>query len=209
MPPANLAVCRVLFFLGILLFYVPHDLAEWSTVPHSYWKPTWLFSTFRLPLLTVDRMQIVALIWKLAVIGSFVGFLTRMSTLVAFVLGVYVLGLPSNFGKVGHGEPVLIFTMLILAVSRCGDALSVDAMIRSWRGKPAPPASGEYTWPIRAAWILLSIIFAAAGATKLIRSGFAWITSDNLQLLLLQHHYRAQAASDDAGPDAGAARAAV
>jgi len=180
----DLGVCRALFFLGVLIFYAPADLSNWAFVPRVYWRAVWLFRVLHLSLLTPIHLKILVWCWLLSLACASLGAVTRISTFVAFTLGLYVLGLPHNFGKVGHGEPVLIFTMLILAISRCGDAFSIDAGLRRPRGQ----CSGEYTWPIRAVWVLMSIVFFSAGATKLIRSGLGWITSDNLQILLLAHH---------------------
>ena len=39
-------------------------------------------------------------------------------------------------------------------------------------------------------WLLSSLVFFAAGVAKLRFSGLAWVTSDNLATMLLQHHYK-------------------
>src|SRR5262245_11638227 len=49
----DLGLCRFLFFLGVLIFHLPHDLHLWVSVPRHYWRPIWLFSTFHLPLMSV------------------------------------------------------------------------------------------------------------------------------------------------------------
>ena len=91
-----------------------------------------------------------------------------------------------------YASDAMVLTMLILALSRCGDAWSLDAVIRRRRGVAEPAASGEYRWPVRMVWLLLSIVFCAAGASKLVRSGFEWITSDHFALTLIQAHYYEQ-----------------
>jgi uncharacterized membrane protein YphA (DoxX/SURF4 family) len=69
-------------------------------------------------------------------------------------------------------------------VSRCGDALSIDALLRRRRGH-APAAPGwEYGWPVRAARVSLCLVFLAAGLSKLRHSGLEWVTSDHLPLLI-------------------------
>jgi hypothetical protein len=51
-----------------------------------------------------------------------------------------VLGLPQCFGKVNHGGHARMLCALALSLSPCGDALSLDALIRrgsafpSWHG---------------------------------------------------------------------------
>jgi hypothetical protein len=185
----DLGICRILFFLCVLIFNMPRNVESWGNVSRLFWRPVWLFKVFHLPLFTSAHLRIFVMAWGISLALSCVGLFTRASTIFALVMGTYLLGLPHNFGKVSHGDPILIFTMLIFAISRCGDGFSIDALIRKYRRKPKPRRSGEYTWPIRMAWIMLSIVFCAAGATKLIRSGTAWVTSDNLQMLLLQHYF--------------------
>jgi hypothetical protein len=115
-----------------------------------------------------------------------------------------LLGLPSSFGKIGHGDGCLIIATFLLMISRCGDAWSIDAFVRAWgRRKNDVPLfvrrspekrghhsfSGEYRWPIVSMRVLLAVIFCAAGITKLIVAGFDWIFSDHLQILIMQHRY--------------------
>ncbi|MGH7175962.1 MAG: DCC1-like thiol-disulfide oxidoreductase family protein, partial [Tepidisphaeraceae bacterium] len=121
-----------------------------------------------------------------------IGMYTRLSVWISAVLGLYLLGVPHNFGKTGHGDGVLALMMFIFALSRCGDGWSVDSLFRAWRSRQPRPRraiSGEYTWPIRFGWILLSIVFCAAGIAKLRISGLEWVTSDNLSNMILQHYY--------------------
>jgi hypothetical protein len=50
--------------------------------------------------------------------------------------------------------------------------------------------SGEYTWPIRVIWLVMALIFFAAGASKIIKTGIEWVMSNNMSILLLQFDYR-------------------
>src|SRR5690606_17824035 len=54
---------------------------------------------------------------------------------------------------------------------------------------PSKVRSGEYTWPIRAIWLTISIAFCAAGLAKLRGSGLEWIFSDNLANTLIEASY--------------------
>lgn len=111
------------------------------------------------------------------------------------MLGAYLLGLIQCFGKTHHFDFPALIVLGILALSRCGDGFSVDRWLRTRfataRGEVAPEvrSSGEYTWPIRLVWVLSTLVFFAAGVSKLRRSGLAWILSDNMRYVLLSHHY--------------------
>lgn len=196
--PTNLGFCRVAFFTGMLWLEYPMRLHAWAGMPPVYRRPMSTFHALRLPFLSANEVFAMEVLWVVALVLSAIGLFTRAATAAAFALGFYLLALGNNFGKIGHGDQALALTLLILALSRCGDALSADAWLAGWRrrrrGEPAlppPRPSGEYRWPIRMVWLLMALIFCAAGASKLVRSGFAWITSDHLAMTLIQaHHYR-------------------
>lgn len=192
--PGNLGFCRMLFFGLVLWFHWPVDFTVWSTLPASFDNSAFpLFDWLGLPIASTRTLAILEGFWKLSLLLSCIGFLTRISTLTAFVLGLYVLGVPHNFGKAGHGDGVLILAIGILALSRCGNAWSLDRIIRSYyTGPPVKPVapSGECNWPVKMVWLLSSLVFFAAGVAKLRFSGLEWITSDNMANMLLQHHYK-------------------
>ena len=194
--PTNLAVCRIAFFGGLLGLYRTRDVSAWSEVSRAFWMPTFFFRILRIPVLPRSAVGSLQTLWKVMLAFSCVGLFTRPSTLTAFVLGSYLLGLPHNFGKVHHGNALLVFIQGILALSRCGDAWSIDRLHRTVRRRGdgathAAAATGEYTWPIRLVQLLISLAFFGAGVSKMRRSGLAWITSDNLAVLLVQRQYDA------------------
>src|SRR5438034_6053812 len=90
--PRNLGICRALFFGALLFFYLRRDFSAWAEVSNVFWLPIWLFRRFHLPLLSEDRLAIVQVVWKVALGLSCIGLLTRLSTLIAFILGIYLLG---------------------------------------------------------------------------------------------------------------------
>ena len=103
------------------------------------------------------------------------------------MLGMYLLGLPHNFGQTQHFDTLVVFASGALALSRAADACSIDALLA---GRRLPPRDdGEYTWPIRFVWVAMAVIFCAAGLSKLRHSGVEWILSDNLAMLLRRQQY--------------------
>jgi hypothetical protein len=190
--PATLGFCRLLFFAGMLWLQFPFRHHTWGGAPKAYRRPVGIFEIFDLPFLNTSVLYAMEMCWVVAMVLAAVGLLTRFATLASFACGLYLLGIGNNFGKVGHGDQALALVMLILALSRCGDAWSLDALIRRWRKGDASARlvpSGEYRWPIRMVWLLMAMIFWSAGASKLQRSGLAWITSDHLANTLVEAHY--------------------
>jgi hypothetical protein len=99
-------------------------------------------------------------------------------------LGVFVLGLPNNFGKIDHMDGIVVIILLILSISHCGDAISFGS-----RFELSSKASFEYSWPMRLSQAMFTLVFFAAGVAKLRLSGMAWVSGDNLRYLLLSHAY--------------------
>ena len=100
------------------------------------------------------------------------------------VFGLYVFGLSQLSGAVIHDMHLFWFSAL-LAVSPCGDALSLHRWLRGGglRGQPhaAMPAALVYGVPLQCARVLLGIVYFFPGFWKLKTSGLAWIFSDNLR----------------------------
>lgn len=193
--PVTLGVCRVLFFGGLFLLYCSRDFSRWGAVPEMFWSPIWMFDRFQIPVFSTGTLGALQVMWKGALGMSCIGLLTRGATAASFLIGAYLLGLPHNFGKTDHGDAIVVIVMGIMALSRCDASWSVD---RLWRTRhrthspgehPAP--SGEYTWPVRMVWLVMALIFLAAGVSKLRQSGLEWITSENLANLLIQSNYTA------------------
>lgn len=191
-PASNLGISRLLFFGLLAPFYIIQDFSIWGSVTPALYQPIWLFERFHLPLLSPPALHVLEGIWKISLVLAAVGLVTRPAMAVAAVLGTYLLGLPHNFGQIYHFDAVLVLAFWILAFSRAGDAWSVDSLIRTYRQPEAaaPAPSGEYTWPTQLILTALSLVFFAAGVAKIWTSGFAWIASDHMAILLhrVQYH---------------------
>ena len=191
--PANLAVCRILFYGAFFLYYLSADFRDWGGVSGVFWMPMSSFKHLRLEQLSSGAILLVQSIWKTSLFLSCIGLLTPLSTAAAFICGFYLLGLPNNFGLSKHPQTIVVIAFGVMALSRCGDALSMDRLVRRARYKrspaPAPCQSGEYTWPVKTVWFMFSMIFLAAGLSKLRKSGLDWIFTDNLRCMLLSVNY--------------------
>ncbi len=188
--PVDLGVCRVLFFANLLRLYGPRDYALWADVPAVLWIPTSFFDGLGLSLPPAAVLAVLGAVWKVALVLGCLGLFTRPSVMTAFILGVYLLGLPQNFGKISHRPGLLVLILGILAFSRCGDAWSLDRWIRRRRGAAGEaelPWSGEYRWPIRQICVVMALVFMTAGVAKL--RGEGWIASDDLRWVFITHHY--------------------
>jgi hypothetical protein len=192
----TLGVCRILYF-GLLFWnYYDQPFAPWAEVPRAWWQPIWTFDKLHIGVLPEQPLLAAEIIWKAAIAFACLGLLTRISTATACLLAFYLLGLRHNWGKASHDDASTILILGILALSRCGDALSIDALVRGRRRRATtstdsrlPLESGEYRWPLRAVWLILALVFFNSAVAKLRRSGLEWAWSDNLAVLMVRLNY--------------------
>lgn len=179
--PLNLAVFRIVFFL-IVLWKVPYgEIERTATLSRSLVQAPigmgWL-----MPWVPIDpevaRLACVAL--TAAAFTGAIGLFSRTSAAVAALAGFYAFGLPNFFGKVHHSTHHLVLFAVLLAASRSGDALSVDAVAARRRGAPPPGASVAYALPIKMLMLLMSVFYFFPGFYKLWVSGIDWIASDHM-----------------------------
>jgi hypothetical protein len=184
--PEPLALCRIVFYAGLLWLYAAEDFRIVTDLAPLRWRPI-SFITFLAPSAppTADVILWMQTIWKISLFASMAGFMTRVSTLLACLLGLYLVALPFCVVSPTHEMGACGIGFIVLALSRCGDALSLDSLISSWGRRPGRnPVSPEYGWPIQLMRTVICLVFFGAGVSKLQQSGLAWILSDNLQLQL-------------------------
>ena len=127
--PFNLAVCRILCFWGLFVLHFQYDLSAWAAPPDPFWIPIPLFDSLNLTRPSAEVLFAMGLVWKLSLLASCIGLFTRASIVTAAVLGLYLLGLPHNFGKVDHNNAIEFFVFMIhgcLTVWRCAVGRSLD-----------------------------------------------------------------------------------
>ncbi len=186
--PLTLALFRIVLFTFAAFLYSKDYYLLFSTLPEVFLSPpvgmNWLLSVLPINPTTVTwAYHLFVLSSLLAAVGAY----TRVSALLALVLGVYVLGIPNFFGKIDHYNH-LIFFMAIMAVSPCADTLSVDAFRRAWRhGDWTPRASRAYALPLRFIWLLMAVAYLFPGLYKLATGGFAWILGDNFRNIMFRN----------------------
>lgn len=185
--PFNLAFFRIVLF-GYLLTVDVRQAAWFAQLPDVLQVPPpgW---EFIVPVLPTDPgvVSTAGILFKAACLTGLVGCWSRTSAAIVAVLGLYVLGLPQFYGKINHNHHLLWFSGL-LATSRCGDALALDAVWTAWRRPAAsvPPTHRRYAQPLRYMWVLLGIIYFFPGFWKLANEGLTWALSDNLKFRM--HH---------------------
>jgi hypothetical protein len=187
-PPLALGICRIVLYGMFILWIAPADFAVCVPMSKIYWHPISFFMLLNPhgppSAKWLHGMQSV---WKVSLITSFLGLRTRVSTVVACLLGVYLVGLPYNLGQVNHDTAVACIGLAVMALSQCGRFWSLYQLIAHFRGRPfAGTPSAEYRWPIQLMRVVICSVFFGAGLNKLRTSGLGWVTSETLQMNLMQ-----------------------
>ena len=110
-----------------------------------------------------------------------VGLLARFSLPLAWAAGVFLNGMVTSNGKIMHNDVMLLLALMPLLIAPMSDAWSIDARRRR-AGHAAP--SAVYGWPVRTAMVAVVGGYFFTGLAKLVHSGPAWFTSDNLRWVL-------------------------
>lgn len=126
-------------------------------------------------VLTASQLAVGHQVMAAASVVAMLGCFSRVSAAVVAALLFYVWGAFQWYGKVDHHHHVLWFA-LVLAASPCGDALSVDALLRR-RSAPAEPALA-YGLPLRMCMLLMGVAYFFPGFWKIWRSGFDWFLGE-------------------------------
>ena len=192
LSPQRLGIARALYYCGLYWAWFgrpsilnPNYLSV-VRLPHEYQFPQNVFR--HLPIATGSDLDVLTLLLKIALVLGALGLLTRITSVLVFVLVFYLMSIPNMYGRVIiiHAIPVIVTG--ILACSRAGDAFSLDRLIRDrWPRWPLtasePGPSGHYRWPIQAICTYATLSFCFAALNKLGHTGLAWVYSDNLSML--------------------------
>ncbi|MFN6499278.1 MAG: DCC1-like thiol-disulfide oxidoreductase family protein [Nostoc sp. DedQUE01] len=187
--PLNLAIFRI-FLFGTIFLQVNQIFSKvvwFSQLPKELIIPPfgakWVFPA----LIPINATLAQTASWLLLVCSftAMIGLFTRTSAWLTVILSFYVMGIPQFYGKVNHDHHLLWFAA-ILALSRCADVLSLDAIFMAWkradRGQIEPPGiSRIYALPLRFVWLLFGVIYFFPGLHKVWKPGFDWAFTDNLK----------------------------
>jgi hypothetical protein len=121
--------------------------------------------------------------WVVVAAGfaALIGLLTRLSLFV-FALGVWmIIAHWYSYGDFHHESAVFCIFLLLLAFTPAGSRLSLDALIRRHRNRPAPDTADTAIWPLKVAHVLLALTYFTAGIAKVVVGGVDWVNGYTLQ----------------------------
>lgn len=184
---ATLGAFRIVFYLTALMHSVYHFRLGYFDYPAYLFEPAGIFLAFPLP--QPDRASVTTLyylLWALLVLcAAGAGRLPRVG---ATALAFYVYGVRYNYGFHYKAETGICLCLLVMALARCDDALSLR--------RPPPAAElelnrgeGFYLWPLQFVRTYWAFLIFTAGLFKLLRTGWDWAEGDAIHQVLVRQTY--------------------
>ncbi|HMI90041.1 MAG TPA: HTTM domain-containing protein [Polyangiales bacterium] len=179
--PQNLGLLRIVLFAALAWVGLQTNAVWWASQPATLrvMPPGWQWLAGLLPINATVASGARFLVVAFGVCAA-VGLGTRITSKVAAIAALYLLGVPSFFGKILHSDHALVMMTLVLAAAPCGDALSLDRLWLRRRGRPEPQMSDAYTLPVRLCWLLLGTIYLFPGIWKVWEAGDLWLSGERL-----------------------------
>jgi uncharacterized membrane protein YphA (DoxX/SURF4 family) len=184
------AVVRIAIAASVLMTL--HRLSTLSTVripgPPDQYRPIGVWMMFGH---LVPPGWVVTALWGLAIGATLlllVGLWSRASAAVSCAAALALTSASfSSSQSWSHQYNVVFLAQLASLGARGGDALSLDAWIRRWRGRPPLDVPRGYQWSLRLVQFAVALMFAGAAFHKLLHGHFTlrWALSDNLRHQLL------------------------
>jgi hypothetical protein len=182
-PAERLGALRVLVGGFAMVYFVarlPH-LISYAHFDAAHFKPVGVVGlALSRPL---PGWAVIALACAAAALSIvfFLGWRTRVVGPLFAALCLWTLSYRNSFGMIFHTENLLVIQVMILGLSRSGDAWSLDAR----RAPPAwatrPEGHSAYGWPIKLMCWVLVIAYVLAGVAKLKNTGLGWMYGDDMR----------------------------
>src|SRR3989344_2373414 len=127
----HLGMYRCAFFALSFYLFQSWEFARYAGAEPVLWYPVSFFVFLPQPA-SPETLEVLAMVWKASLVTSALGFLTRLSTMIAFLLGAYLIGLTHCYGLMRHSDAAFVVGLGILAFARSGDGLSLDSLLGLW-----------------------------------------------------------------------------
>ncbi len=163
-------VFRVLIYL-----YVPLDVAtsKWvahhGLVPASWYEPLFFARVLDIPAPTASAMAVTGIALLTLPFVAVLGKGRRVLGPLIAVLYFFWCFVAMTYGKVDHDRVALLTALAVLPTV-------------PWRGRGATGPDAERAgWALSITQVAFALTYFLAGATKLLVSGFGWVTLTTLE----------------------------
>lgn len=185
---AALSSLRVALFGFVLLDVMRTGFVELSRLPLTVVRPTGLLQVlpwrFYELLLTPRGMRALKIALVISLAAATAGYVTGASTKSAALLFLFYQGLVRSFGHFNHDEMPVVYMLIALAFTPCGDVWSVDSFLQRTRARIGDVV---YGFPILLLRGLLAWSYFSSALIKLRVAGLDYFNSDNLPTVAILH----------------------
>lgn len=178
----DLARTRRFFYVLTAFCFLFSDLPAFASLADAFYLPVSFFKYLPWKSLGTGYLYLFyAWLISLLLAGWSQRF-TKIYSGLAFLLGALVLGYPNNFGKIDHVYNLLCITLFTFFLSY----VFPQAEFKYFRNffRRTHWLSGV-PWPLLMIQMVTGLFYFEAGFQKLSVSGIHWISSNNLQNILL------------------------
>lgn len=192
--PEQLAAIRILTCAILLGSTIWENLASSASLPAEMRQPMGVMRVLYALPGGLDRVvgnagELEALKWFAALILSLgmLGVATRITIPLGALGYLLVGGILRQYSWFWHQGIMPLYLMIVLAWTPCGDAMSVDRLLKIARNRPVPPADSPasvYGWSRYACWIVIALPYVEAGLSKVRNGGLFWWDARNIKPLL-------------------------
>ena len=187
--PLALAGIRIWSCLTLLVYVAVSDLPSTARLPREMLEVSGggrsiLGAIPGLPRLLESESALGAFqaVTALALAAGAAGLLTRLTAPLAALCGLLYVGVYCGYTYFFHQCLIGLYVLAAVALTPCGDDLSLDAWLRKRRGKPPVERPAEvYAWSRYLCWTVLALPYFFAGLSKLRNGGWSWWEPANLR----------------------------
>lgn len=166
------------------------DFSALGRLPITLLRPVGVMQLFPWPLydalLTPRGMLAFKVLLTASLALGALGLWTRAATKSSLLLVLFYQGLLRSLGHFNHDEMIAVYGLAVLAFAPCGDAFSLDRLLRG-RTRARAAAAWVYGYPVLLMQILLAWAYFSSALLKLRTAGLAYFSPDNLPTLAILH----------------------
>lgn len=192
-PSYNLGFCRILFY-GLILeelwskAYIVEVFYYFQFIPKELWTPVGVFNFYPKDMLfSFIEAHLLLNFLCLFLFFTMIGFITRISSFISFILALLLLGYPNNFGTVYEVDSLFLVTLFVLIFSNMGTTLSIDNLLKKRKRKKESLSEKKFhlcwsLWTVKLIITLTCLFYFTSGIQKFRLSGLDWFLSDHMAI---------------------------
>ena len=181
-------VVRCLFFLSAICYYYVicperFQIERWALVNSVFWMPISFFKFLHLPMLSYTEILILKFLLLISLLFLSVGFFTKISGIIVFLLSLYLFGLSGNFGQDEIREHTFMFSLMAL----CLISLKYPKynLLSFFKNRKYFNTKQISAGPLLLAQHYFVFTYAAAGWLKIKADGFSYFTQPVIEAIFI------------------------